>query len=771
MIYTPRPYQRLICNFIFDKKRCNVFASPGTGKTSASIETFAQLKLFGEAKRALILAPKRVAVSTWPNEIDKWRESFGHLSIAAAIGTPDQRLAALRGTPDILTINYENIEWLIDQYGDNWPFDMVFADECFVAGTPVSTPDGPKPIESLACGDVVNTPLGPKKVTHAFPKTTQSLVEVCLVNGARIVCTPSHLFWTDSGWKAAKELGPSSFVFAEVSTLRQDIRNHQIESNDPRIGPVLREAVLDDIPPVACPAGSEAGSDDKHCCPNKGGWPLEQRGSDAAGDERETECCLEGATLNPARYARRERQGHDIGGDACGKAPDGRVGVEPANQNTWLFRAESAELLQAGFRMAGLDDMPGDRRGITQSPCNSDCGCKEGTRLARIGVASVSHVECRSGTPVYDIEVEDAHEYFVCGVLVHNCTRLKGLRISLQQRQRKDGTMGEEFIAGQGANRAKALAHVAHKHARRWVNLTGSPAPNGLVDSWGQQWFIDGGRRLGNSFTAYSHRWFRSVPGSDPKQQRIEPMPFAQQQIQELLAQTSITIDARDWFDIKEPIERHIFVDLPPKARKQYDEMQKELFTWIENHPLEAFSAGVKSLKCLQMASGSVKISEDKWLPVHDEKIEALKSIVEETNGAPLLVAYQFRADLARILKAFPRAQSLEKDSKRKEREFREGKIPMLVVHPQSAGHGLDLQHNCNILVDYSSGFNLEFDEQVIERIGPTRQFQIGKDVPVYRYRIIARGTVEQTAVLPSLKNKTSVQDALKDAMNAHKRK
>lgn len=480
MIYTPREYQRLICDFVFDKKRCNVFASPGTGKTSASIETFAQLKLFGEAKRALILAPKRVAVSTWPNEIDKWRESFGHLSIAAAIGTPDQRLAALRSTPDILTINYENIEWLVNQYGDNWPFDMVFADES---------------------------------------------------------------------------------------------------------------------------------------------------------------------------------------------------------------------------------------------------------------------------------------------------TRLKGLRISLQTGKKKDGSEGKEFIAGQGAKRAKALGHIAHKHVRRWVNLTGSPAPNGLVDSWGQQWFIDGGRGLGNSFTAFSHRWFRSVPGSNPQQQRIEPMPFAAPQIQEVLAKSSITIDARDWFDIKEPIESHIFIDLPPKARRQYDEMQKELFTWIENHPLEAFSAGVKSLKCLQMASGSVKVSEDKWLPVHDEKIEALKSIVEETNGAPLLVAYQYRADLERILKAFPKAQSLEKDSKRKEQAFRDGKIPMLVVHPQSAGHGLDLQHNCNILVDYSSGFNLEFDEQVIERIGPTRQFQLGKDVPVYRYRIIARDTVEQTAVLPSLKNKTSVQDALKDAMNAHKRK
>lgn len=337
----------------------------------------------------------------------------------------------------------------------------------------------------------------------------------------------------------------------------------------------------------------------------------------------------------------------------------------------------------------------------------------------------------------------------------------------MQRRQHKDGTLGKEFITGQGAKRAKALAHIAHKHVKRWVNLTGSPAPNGLVDVWGSMWFVDGGFRLGNSFDAFSQRWFRMVPGSDKQQQRIEPIPFAQDQIQRLLAQVSITVDAKDWFDIKVPVERHIMVDLPPKARKMYDEMQQALFTWVDEHPLEAFSAGTKAQKCLQLASGSVIYDSDesKWSPVHDEKIEALRSIVEETNGAPLLVAYQFRADLERILKAFPRAKSLDKKSDATIREFQDGKLSMLVVHPASAGHGLDLQHNCWTMVDYSSGFNLEYDEQVIERIGPTRQMQLGKDRAVFRYRIVARDTIEETVVIPRLKSKASVQDALKEAM------
>lgn len=474
MIFSPREYQHLLLNFGFNHMRGNWFAGMGMGKTSSGIELFAQLKLFGESKRCLVLAPKRVALSSWPDEVTKWRESFGHLSVGAAIGTPDQRLQVLRRTPDIVTINYDNINWLIEQYGDNWPFDMVLADES---------------------------------------------------------------------------------------------------------------------------------------------------------------------------------------------------------------------------------------------------------------------------------------------------TRLKGLRISLQQRQKKDGTMGKEFIAGQGAKRAKALGHIAHKYVRRWINLTGSPAPNGLIDTWGQNWFVDGGRGLGNSFDAFSQRYFRMAWGSTREQQRLEPLPYADKQIQEILSKCSITVDAKDWFDIKDPIERHIEVTLPPRARKQYDEMQKELFTYVNDHPLEAFSAGTKAQKCLQLASGSVIVGDKgAWEPVHDEKIEALRSIVEETNGEPLLIAYQFRADLERILKAFPKFRPLD-NRPQTVTDFQDGKIAGLVVHPKSAGHGLNLANNCRILVDYSSGFNLEEDEQVIERVGPTRQAQLGKDCAVFRYRIVASGTIEQTAVLPRLKSKASVQDALKQAM------
>ena len=210
-----------------------------------------------------------------------------------------------------------------------------------------------------------------------------------------------------------------------------------------------------------------------------------------------------------------------------------------------------------------------------------------------------------------------------------------------------------------------------------------------------------------------------------------------------------------------------MLVDLPPKARQIYDDLESKLFAEINNeHEVEVFNAASRSNKCLQIGSGVVFVNPEtrEWGDLHDEKIDALKSIVEETNGEPLLVAYQFVPEKQKIIKAFPKAKVLNNDPKMID-DWNRGKIPMLIVHPASAGHGLNLQDGGRILVDFSTGWNLEYDEQVIERIGPTRQLQSGHNRAVYRYRIVAKDTIEQTTVLPRLITKASVQDALKDAM------
>lgn len=342
-------------------------------------------------------------------------------------------------------------------------------------------------------------------------------------------------------------------------------------------------------------------------------------------------------------------------------------------------------------------------------------------------------------------------------VVPDEATKLKGLRASQQTSK-----LGKEFIKGQGSKRAKSLAQFAHRDVRRLMELTGTPAPNGLKDLWGQGWFIDGGARLGRTYTAFSQRWFRP----DDSGYGIVPLAHAQREIETAMRDVCLALDIRDFVDIAEPIITTVYVDLPVKARRLYDDMEKKLFIEIRGHEVEAFSAGAKSMKCLQLANGAVYVGEDtsKWEEVHDVKLQALDDIIEEAAGMPVLVAYHFKSDLARLLKAFPKGRHLDARPSTI-REWNEGKIPVLFAHPGSAGHGLNLQDGGNILVFFGHNWNLEEFMQIIERIGPTRQLQAGHDRAVFIYLIVARGTIDEI-VMVRRESKREVQDLLLEACN-----
>ena len=181
-------------------------------------------------------------------------------------------------------------------------------------------------------------------------------------------------------------------------------------------------------------------------------------------------------------------------------------------------------------------------------------------------------------------------------VVADESTRLKGFRLR------------------QGGVRAKALASIAHKHAVRWINLTGTPAPNGLTDLWGQTWFIDRGHRLGRSFDAFTARWFRQHPSG----YGIDALPHAQCEIEGALADVCLTIDARDHFDIAAPIANTIYVEMPAKARAVYRSMEKKMFAEIEGVGVEAFNAAARTQKCLQLciAEGVEVLTDAGWTPI-----------------------------------------------------------------------------------------------------------------------------------------------------------
>jgi SNF2 family DNA or RNA helicase len=335
-------------------------------------------------------------------------------------------------------------------------------------------------------------------------------------------------------------------------------------------------------------------------------------------------------------------------------------------------------------------------------------------------------------------------------IVADESTRLKGHRGSLSHGLR-------------GGKRTNALAKVAWlAQVERFIELTGTPAPNGLKDLWGQLWYLDQGQRLGTSYTAFTERWFQR----DWDGHGITPFPHSQEQIQERIRDICLTIDPRDYIDISDPIETDIVVQLPDRAMDIYREMQKKMFIELEHdlggHEIEAVHAAARTNKCLQIAAGSVyHDKEGNFVELHHAKLEALESIREEANGMPLLVSYIFRSDLDRLKKHFPQLRHIDEVDMD---DWNAGRVPMMAAHPASAGHGLNLQHGSNILVDFSSGWDLEYDDQIIERIGPMRQFQSGYDRPVYRYRIMAEGTVDYL-VKERRRSKRSVQQILLEAM------
>jgi SNF2 family DNA or RNA helicase len=175
-------------------------------------------------------------------------------------------------------------------------------------------------------------------------------------------------------------------------------------------------------------------------------------------------------------------------------------------------------------------------------------------------------------------------------------------------------------------------------------------------------------------------------------------------------------------------------------------------------------NAAARTMKCLQLANGAAYVDDaGNWKDVHDEKLKALEDIVEEAAGMPVLVAYHFKSDLARLQHAFPKGRQLDSNPQTI-KDWNAGKIPVMFAHPASAGHGLNLQDGGNILAVFGHWWNLEEYQQIIERIGPVRQLQAGHKRPMFIYHIIARDTIDEDVMLRR-ETKREVQDILLEAM------
>ncbi len=303
-------------------------------------------------------------------------------------------------------------------------------------------------------------------------------------------------------------------------------------------------------------------------------------------------------------------------------------------------------------------------------------------------------------------------------------------------------------------------AKRVHKLPSRWTNLTGTPAPNGLIDLWAPTYLLDSGQRLYKTFGAFKGRWFDENPYS----YKIEPKQKADDEIRECINDVTLSVRAEDHVTTEEPVSQTIRVELPSKARRTYRDMESSMIAELESADIEALNAGVATMKCRQLASGAAYTdTAGNWERIHDAKLEALQSVIEEAAGEPILVAYHFRSTAERVQKAIPSARRLDTHAET-ERDWNQGQIPLLLAHPASAGHGLNLQHGGRRVVWFDLDWDLELYQQLIERIGPVRQRQAGYQRTVYIHHLVAADTIDE-AVIDRLNGKATTQDALRQAM------
>ena len=308
------------------------------------------------------------------------------------------------------------------------------------------------------------------------------------------------------------------------------------------------------------------------------------------------------------------------------------------------------------------------------------------------------------------------------------------------------------------AQRFKALRKYIVK-AKRVIGLTGTPAPNGLIDLWSQIYLIDGGERLGRTVTGYRDRYFLPDKRNGMTIFTYKLKPDADRLIWDKLSDICISMRAEDWLTLPERIDNLVTVRLTDKQRKAYDEFEREQYIEFAEGEVTALSAAALTNKLLQFSNGAVYKSDGGYIETGSGKLDALEDIITAAGGRPVLCFYSYKHDLERIQARFDFAQTLDNSSQIE--RWNSGEIPLLLAHPASAGHGLNLQAGGSIIVWFGLTWSLELYQQANARLH--RQ---GQQQKVIVHHLITEGTCDEK-VYQSLQGKSCVQDDLLDALKA----
>ena len=313
------------------------------------------------------------------------------------------------------------------------------------------------------------------------------------------------------------------------------------------------------------------------------------------------------------------------------------------------------------------------------------------------------------------------------------------------------------------AKRFKALMKV-RPEVKRIVGLTGTPSSNGLMDLFAEFKILDMGMRLGRFIGQYRNTYFKPDKMNGPIVYSYKPLPGAEDAIYEKISDITISMKAADHLKMPELVNTKYMVHLSEKEKKKYEEMKAELVLELPEGEITAANAASLSGKLSQMANGAVYADDESILAIHDRKLDALEDIIESANGKPLLIAYWFKHDLIRIEQRLAEKkipfQKLDSDASMK--KWNKGELPVALIHPASAGHGLNLQSGGSTLVWFGITWSLELYQQTVARL--YRQGQSSRTVTVIH--ILTQGTVDEK-IMKALAEKDSTQSALIDAVKA----
>ena len=308
------------------------------------------------------------------------------------------------------------------------------------------------------------------------------------------------------------------------------------------------------------------------------------------------------------------------------------------------------------------------------------------------------------------------------------------------------------------SKRFKALRKVL-PYTNYMVLLTGTPSPNGLLDLWAQIYLIDFGKSLGRTMTGYKQRFFEQ----DYMGYNFKPRPGADETIQTLISPFVMHMSAEDYLELPPRIDVTVKTSMPPAALEIYKNFERTLLAELDDgEEVEAITAAVLANKLLQFANGGMYTDEKRnWSEIHTSKLDALAEIIEDNAGENILVSYNYKFDLARLLKRFPDAVVLDKQQETIDR-WNRGEIKLLLAHPASAGHGLNIQAGGAIVVWFGLTWSLEHYLQFNARLH--RQGQLK---PVRVIHIVSEGTIDER-VLDVLMQKDKVERKLLDALKPY---